>query len=109
MYSNCSYATEVSLPVDKANKKQTKTYQLFRTGTLKTRSGQGCKLSPLLANIFLSDLHEELQNDLAHAPYLKKYSITSISGADDLLMVSLNEVELQKCLQNLQKYAKNGV
>ena len=40
------------------------------------------------------------------APKLNKFQITSISWADDLLISSLDESGLQKCINNLELYAK---
>ena len=66
-------------------------YQWNRTKSFKTQSGlkQGHNLSPLLANIFLSYLHKNLEQDHIHAPKLNKFEDTSISWADDLLIMSM--------------------
>ena len=113
MYMNCSYAIKVSLPVnphspDENQIKRINSYQWYKTTSFKTESGlkQGCNLSPLLANIFLSDLHENLEQDHIHAPKLNKFEATSVSWADDLLIMSMTELGLQKCLNNLETYAK---
>ena len=88
--------------------KRINSYQWHRTTSFKTKSGlkQGCNLNPLLANIFLSDLYENLEQDHIHAPKLNKFDLTSISWADDLLIMSMTELGLQKCLNNLETYAK---
>ena len=44
-----------------------------------------------------------------YAPQLHQENITSVSWADDLLMLSMNSAGLQKCIENLEEYNKNGV
>ena len=116
MYSNCSYAIKVLLPCDplcgkKNTKKKTISYQWFRTSSFRAKTGlrQGCNLSPLLANVFLSDLHESLDIGHYYAPQLLQESITSISWADDLLILSINSAGLQKGIENLEEYTQNGI
>ena len=70
---------------------------------------QGCNLSPLLANIYLSDLHEYLEQNHNFVPILSEESVTSITWADDLLILSLHRDGLQNCLDNLNSYTQNGV
>ena len=113
MYSNCSYAIKVLLPCDplcgeKNTKKKTNSYQWFRTSSFraKTELKQGCNLSPLLANISLSDLHESLDIGHHYAPQPHQESVISISWADDLLILSMNSAGLQKCIENLEEYTK---
>ena len=113
MYSNCSYAIKVLLPCDplcgeKNTEKKTNTYQWFRTSSFRAKTGlkQSCNLSPFLANIFLSDLHESLDIGHYYAPQLHQESVTSISWAVDLLILSLNSAGLQKCIENLEEYTK---
>ena len=72
---NCSYAIKVSFPVsphspDDNQMKRINSYQWYRTTSFKTKSGlkQGCNLSPYLAYIFLSELHENLEQDHIYAP-----------------------------------------
>ena len=104
MYMNCSYAIRVSLPVnlhspDKNQIKRINSHQWYRITSFKTKSGlkQGYNLGPLLATIFLSDLHKNLEQDHIHAPKLNKFEVTSISWADDVLIMSTTELGLQKC------------
>ena len=57
MYTNCSYAVEVLLPItdnpSEVESKKTKSYQWYRSASFKALLGlkQGCNMSPLLANI----------------------------------------------------------
>ena len=106
MYKNCKYAVKVQLNIDPQNNTHKK-YKWFRTTAFKAISGlkQGCNLRPLLANIYLSDIHEKLQQKHNHAPMLSKIPITSITWADDLLITSLNRDGLQTCITNLNDYA----
>ena len=79
MYNNCKYAVRVQLLTyedsntfvkSKANYQAR--YRWFRTTFFRSIAGlmQGCNLSPLLANIYLSDLHEHLEKDHKYAPTL---------------------------------------
>ena len=110
---NCSHAIKVSLPVNphSANDNQLKrinSYQWYKTTSFKSKPGlkQGCNPISLLANIFLSDLHENLKQGHIHAPKLNKFEVISISWADALLIMSMTELALQKCLNNLETCAK---
>ena len=98
MYKNCKYAVKVHLPTyenrdtfvkSKANYHTR--YRWFRTTFFRSIAGlkQGCNLSPRLANIHLSDLDEHLEKARKYAPTLHEKSITSITWADDLLIISL--------------------
>ena len=112
MYRNCSCAVKVLLPItdnpSEVESKRTKSYQWYRSASFKALSGlkQGCNLSPLLANIFLSYLHDIIELSHLDAPKLNKFQITSISWAADLLILSLDKSGLQQCINNLESYAK---
>ena len=45
---------------------------------------QGCKLSPMLLNLFINDLVEYLQSDITEAVKLNEYSCNCLMYADDL-------------------------
>ena len=64
---------------------------------------QGCVLSPLLFNIFLSDLPDifTLECDPVE---IGNEKISCLMFADDLVLISDSATGLQKCLTNLQHY-----
>ena len=64
---------------------------------------QGCIMSPLLFNIFMSDLPSALcQDDNVLLDNATK--INCILWADDILILSETDEGLQKSLQNLHEY-----
>ena len=63
---------------------------------------QGCRLSPLLFNIYLSDLPETL-DDPQHSNKTFPYP-NAIFWADDIAMFSESEKGLTKMLKTLEKY-----
>ena len=69
---------------------------------------QGCNLSPLLANIYLADLHDLLSKNNYNPPSLTDNSITTISWADDhdFMLLSLEKESLQQCIYSLQAYSE---
>ena len=115
MYGNCKYAVKLLLPIDipsedgkklkvKENKfKWMRTIAFNSTVDLK----QGCNLSPLLANIFLSDLHLVLEYKHVDAPKLNRNEINSITWADGLLILSQSHLGLQRCILALEEYARS--
>ena len=84
------------------------TYKWYRTVSFGAIAGlkQWCSLSPLLANIYLSDLHSHLELGHSKAPVLSQSSVTSVTWADDLLITSLGQEGLQHCINNLHSYTK---
>ena len=70
---------------------------------------QGCILSPLLFNIFLSDLPESLGQGDCRPVYIDgTKSLNSLLWADDLLILSETEQGLRKMLGNLEEYTKTN-
>ena len=112
MYHSCKYAVKVQLPIRGDSKHETKspliTYKWYRTVSFGAIAGlkQGCSLSPLLANTYLSDLHSHLELGHSKAPVLSQSSVTSVTWADDLLITSLGQEGLQHCINNLHSYTK---
>ena len=64
---------------------------------------QGCVLSPLLFNIFLSDIQEAF-DVCGDNPTLNNMEISSLIWADDILILSENPEGLQAKLDNLGVY-----
>ena len=67
---------------------------------------QGCILSPLLFNIFLSDLQTKIESKENNPTMLgHNHFIGCLIWADDLLLLSQSESGLSKMLQALNQYA----
>ena len=66
---------------------------------------QGCVLSPLLFNIFLSDIQEKFDN-CGDNIQLGHEEISCLIWADDILILSESEAGLQRKLNNLSAYCK---
>ena len=70
---------------------------------------QGCILSPLLFNIFLSDLQREIEKPENDPAKISQNEILGcILWADDILLVSESETGLQKMLSTLKLYTDNN-
>ena len=70
---------------------------------------QGCVLSPLLFNIFLSDLTSEITNENCKPVRLSdNYYISSLIWADDVLLLSETEDGLDCMLKTLSKYVEKN-
>ena len=109
MYKHCSSAIKVDLPEDASNPYSKKiTIKSYRTKVFLSQIGlkQGCNLSPLLANIYLADLHKILDDNNQHGPILVDSTVTSLSWADDFLILSLDKKSLQNCIHSLQAYSE---
>ena len=72
---------------------------------------QGCNLSPMLFNIFINDLVDELKAIDVEPPLLGELDIPCLLYADDLVLLSRTKVGLQKkaldTLHALQKVVFN--
>ena len=77
--------------------------------TFRTNRGvrQGCVLSPLLFNIFLSDI-QNIFDKCGHNPKLNDTEISCLLWADDILILSDTEEGLQAKLDNLARYCKKN-
>ena len=71
---------------------------------------QGCILSPLLFNIFISDLTKHLGKDGSNPVRIDETMfLNSLIWADDLLLLSESENGLNKMLANLKDYTKSNL
>ena len=68
---------------------------------------QGCVLSPLLFNIFLSDLAKKFQS-LDGKFILGQSSINALFWADDLLILTESEKQLKILLKTLEEYCETN-
>ena len=66
---------------------------------------QGCPMSPLLSNIYQSDLHEIFNGDFDPVK-MGSAHINSISWAYDLMLLSTSKSGLQRCLENLKTHCQ---
>lgn len=67
---------------------------------------QGCNLSPLLFNIFINDIHDIFEASCSPID-INSRKISSLSFADDLVIMSESQVGLQNSLDKLNKYCQN--
>ena len=65
---------------------------------------QGCILSPLLFNLFLSDLAKKF-DARGDRLVLEELSINAIFWADDLILIAETKEELDKLLKSLRSTA----
>ena len=75
----------------------------------KTNRGvrKGCVLSPLLFNIFLSDIQREFDT-CGDNPKLNDVDISCLIWADDILILSNSPEGLQAKLDNLDMYCRKN-
>ena len=66
---------------------------------------QGCNLSPMLFNIYVNDLIEELQNDDCDPVIVNNCSISCLMYADDLLVLSESWEGLTTSLNELDTFS----
>ena len=77
------------------------------TPAIKTMMGvrQGCVLSPLLFNIYMSDFPKSLSQDVG-VGITDELRINCILWADDIILLSESEEGLNKLLENLKNYSE---
>ena len=68
---------------------------------------QGCILSPLLFNIFLSDLARKFEN-MENGFQVGEVNINSLFWADDLVLFAKNKEDLDVLLKTLETYCKEN-
>jgi hypothetical protein len=68
---------------------------------------QGCILSPLLFNIFLSDLARKFES-MENGFQVGEISINSLFWADDLVLFAKNKEDLDNLLKTLETYCKEN-
>ena len=67
---------------------------------------QGCNLSPLLFNIFINDIHS-IFNESCNPVSVNTWNISSLSFADDLVILSESPNGLKESLDCLEKYCND--
>ena len=65
---------------------------------------QGCVLSPLLFNIFLSDFPSIFNDENCHPVTVNSNKLNCLMFADDLILISETAIGLQTCLNKLKQY-----
>ena len=84
--------------------------QMTDSVTINQGVKQGCTLSPLLFNIFLSDLSKSLgEGNSSPIQISETKTLNSLIWADDLLLLSETEDGLNNMLENLDKYTKTNI
>ena len=67
---------------------------------------QGCNMSPILFNLFISDINEISDECFCHPVTLGNIKLSNLLYADGLILISETRTGLQSCLDNLQAYCQ---
>ena len=67
---------------------------------------QGCPLSPLLFGLYVDKLEAMLLRNKALKPMMEDTAIPLLGYVDDLVLLSLEEEGMQRCLGTLEKFCK---
>ena len=67
---------------------------------------QGCCMSPVLSNIYQNDMHDTFKSQDCNPVRIGPIELSSLSWADDLILVSLSKQGLQNCILKLEEYCK---
>lgn len=80
-------------------------------GSMELRKGvrQGCPLSPILFNVSLADLEEEMKKVQEGGVVLGRKKIYSLSYADDVALMSTTPEGLKGMIKRLGKYLEKKV
>lgn len=65
---------------------------------------QGCSLSPIVFNLCLADLNEELGKVLGAGIMMGQKRMCAITYADDIVLLATSEEVLKEMMKKLQKY-----
>ena len=67
---------------------------------------QGCNLSPILFNIFINDLIDDLDRQSIDPPKLGNLRVNCLLYADDLVLMAESQTGLQKLMDTLENFTK---
>ena len=67
---------------------------------------QGCQMSPILFSLYINDIDTLLRKTDIHPPFIENTEIPVLLYADDLLVMSVTQVGMQRALDTLSKYCE---
>ena len=67
---------------------------------------QGCNMSPILFNLFVSNINEIFDVRFCQLVSLGNIKLSNLLYADDLILISETKTSLQGCLDNLEAYCQ---